>query len=270
MGILRAAILGLIQGITEFVPLSSSGHLVIIPRVLGWHDPGLAFDVVLHTGTLIALLVFFIDDWIRVVRGFFSSFKKRRAEWGMEERLAWLIIFATIPAILAGAAFEGFFSDNLRSPRAVALLLALTGFVLLFSEFAGKRLRGFEELTLRDAITIGFAQVFSLAPGISRSGITISAGMLRGLDREGAARFSFLMAAPIIAGASVYEGVKIFIKGVPKVGMLPVAVGFLSSALTGFVAIKLLMRYLRRHSLLPFGIYCLTMATFTILFFTLA
>ncbi|PKQ27729.1 MAG: undecaprenyl-diphosphatase UppP [Candidatus Anoxymicrobium japonicum] len=257
---LQAAFLGMIQGMTEFVPVSSSGHLVLIPRLFGWPDQGMAFDVAVHMGTLLALLVFFRRDWIAVIKGFFRAFKRSPADWDGNMRLAWMLVLASIPAAIAGALLNNVIEENLRTPAWVAVFLLCGAAAMLAAEKMGRGLRGSGELKTRDAVVVGLAQTLALAPGVSRSGITISAGMLDGLNREAAARFAFLMAAPIIAGSGMYEALKLVKNGFPAQGPGVFAAGFAASAITGFFAVNFMLRYLKKRTLTPFIIYRVALA----------
>lgn len=255
---LQAVLLGIIQGLTEFLPVSSSGHLVLAPRLFGWEYLGLSFDVALHVGTLLALLVFFRKEWVALIRGFFSSFRARPAEWGRDQKLAWMIILASIPAGIAGALIG---EDHLSTPAWVAIFLLTGSLLMVAAELWGSRSRGFDDLKAWDAGTVGIAQAIALLPGISRSGITISTGMLDGLEREAAARFAFLLSAPVIAGAALWQGQKM-IRGGGFAGQGWVfAAGFAASAVTGFFTIKFFLAFLKKHTLYPFVIYRVALAT---------
>lgn len=274
--ILQAAFLGIIQGLSEFIPISSSGHLVLVPKLFGWNvfvaTKGLstAFDVALHMGTLLALLVFFRREWIALIRGFFLSFRHRPAAWDKSMRLAWMLVLASIPAAVAGALLNNIIEDHLRTPAWVAIMLLCGAAFMIAAEVFGKRSRDFGQLKVRDAGVVGCAQVLALAPGVSRSGITISAGMLDGLDREAAAHFAFLMAAPIIAGSGLYEAVKLAKNGLPAHGPGVFIAGFITSALTGFVAIAWMLKYLKTHTLLPFIIYRIALAALVFIILAVA
>lgn len=263
---LQAAFLGIIQGLTEFIPVSSSGHLVLIPRLFGWDNfvaaegMGTAFDVALHMGTLLALVIFFRHEWASLIKAFFRSFRHRPADWNRPMRVAWMLVLATIPAAVAGLLLGDFIEDNLRAPAAVAVCLIIGALVMMAAEGLGSRSRGIKELNARDATVVGFAQVLALAPGISRSGITISAGMLDGLDREAATHFAFLMSAPIIAGSGIYAGVKLVQNGFPPQGPGVFVAGFITSAITGLLAIGFMLKYMKRYTLKPFIIYRIALA----------
>ncbi|MBU4194857.1 MAG: undecaprenyl-diphosphatase UppP [Actinobacteria bacterium] len=252
---LKAAFLGVVQGLTEFIPVSSSGHLVLFPKLFGWSDPGLAFDVALHLGTVLAILVYFRSEWASVVRGIFTSLRVRPSEWDFPQRVAWLLVLATIPAAVAGVALEGVIENNLRSVASVGVFLAAGSTAMVLAEVLGRKNRTFDELRTRDAASMGALQVLALAPGMSRSGITMSAGMTSGLNREAAAHFSFMMAAPVIGGAGLLEGIKVAQEGLEgcPVGMM--VVGSITSAVVGSITIKYLLSYLKRGTLAPFIAY---------------
>lgn len=267
---LQAAFLGIVQGLTEFIPISSSGHLVLAPRLFGWHDPGLAFDVAVHLGTLLALLIYFRKEWIALIKGFFSSFAHSPSEWTRDMRLAWMLVLASIPAGIAGALLSDTVENHLRTPALVALLLLAGAAIMIGAEALGTRTRPFEDLKAWDAGVMGLSQMLALAPGVSRSGATISAGMYDGLDRTAAARFAFLMSGPAIAGAGLWEAYKLVTHGFPKAGPGVFLTGFVTSAVTGFFAIRWLLGYLKRGTLVPFIIYRLVLAwaIFAVLAFT--
>jgi len=273
--VLQAALLGIVQGLTEFIPISSSGHLVLIPKLFGWNTfvatkgVSTAFDVALHLGTLLALLVFFRREWIALIKGFFRGFKHRPAEWDFPTKMAWLLVLASIPGAIAGALLNNVIEDHLRAPAVVAICLLLGAAFMTAAEVYGKRNRGFKKINARDAGVVGFAQVLALAPGVSRSGVTISAGMLEGLDREAAAHFAFLMAGPIIAGSGIYEVFKLSKNVFPAHAPGVFLAGFTTAAITGFVAIGLMLKYLKSHTLLPFIIYRIALAALVFLILAL-
>ena len=203
--IFEAIVLGVVQGLAEFLPISSSGHLILVPWLLGWPSHGLTFDLALHLGTSVALLGYFWRDWLvlatAVVRGLTNAKARASHEW----RLAWLIVVGCIPAAVVGILFEDLIEATFRQPALIAVLLIAFGLVLLVADLVGKRARALEQVTLVDSLVIGCAQVLALAPGVSRSGITMTAGLFRGLDRGTAARFSFLLSAPITVAAALYK-----------------------------------------------------------------
>jgi len=255
MSLLQAVVLGLIQGATEFLPVSSSGHLVLVPWALGWHEISVAFGVVTHFGTLLAVVLFLWRDILSLFRGLaiLTHPQKENDEWA--KMFIWIVLSA-IPAALVGFFLEDWFGSMLGAPRVVALLLLVTGTLLWLSESIGKRVRAIEELHLGDALIMGAAQALAILPGISRSGATISAGLLHGLTREAAARVSFLMVLPVITGAMAYEVLKLIRHGVNGTDLGILAVGLVVAFVSGYVAIRFLLGYVQRHSLRGFSVYC--------------
>ncbi|MFC1651906.1 undecaprenyl-diphosphatase UppP [Patescibacteria group bacterium] len=257
MSIIQAIILGLVQGITEFVPISSSGHLVIIRDVLGWEDPGLFFDVVLHLGTLIAILVYFRKEWLRLIKmipDFLRSFSKRAA-LPPENFLLSKIIIAIIPAIIVGFFFEGLLEKYFRNVFVIAGWMIAMGIIFIFTESVARLHKRLSEITALDSLIIGAAQVFALIPGVSRSGITISVGLLRGVRRSVAAKFSFMLGAPLIFGAGLFEFVKFLRDGGSKESIWFFVIGFVISVLVSYFVIKYLLLFLKKHSLFAFSYY---------------
>jgi len=259
MEFLEPILLGLLQGATEFLPVSSSGHLVLAEAFFNVQEAGLTFDVALHMGTLVAILLYFKQDLLAICGSLFRLGSKDQTV-RLNQRLALLLIVATIPAAVIGKMFGNQIEENLRQPVVVAATLAGVAFILLWAEKVGNRQRCFHELGIMDAIIIGLAQVCALVPGVSRSGITMTTGLFRHLDRTAAARFSFLMSAPIIAGAGLLNLIKII-----KQGLLPgqeafFLAGFLSSAISGYLFIVILMRYIQTRSFAIFAYYRLALA----------
>ncbi|MGQ9627515.1 MAG: undecaprenyl-diphosphatase UppP [Anaerolineae bacterium] len=256
MDIIQAIALGVLQGATEFIPVSSSGHLVLVPWLLGWGKPELVFDTTLHLGTLLAVLAYFWRDWREIGRGWLKSLTRRgESNATPEARLGWLIIIGTVPAAAMGVALEDFFESLFGSPAWVAALLLVTGAILVLSERLGRRNREMKALSLSDAALIGLAQGLAIAPGISRSGATIAMGLLLGLVREDAAHFSFLLATPIILGAGLlqlFDALSLF----AAVKTFPLIIGFMAASLSGFFCIHFLLSYLRRGRLYLFAAYC--------------
>jgi undecaprenyl-diphosphatase len=251
--IIQAAIIGLVQGLTEFIPISSSAHLIFLPRVLGWNDPFInsnQFDVMLHMGTLLALLIYFWNDLVALLVAWVASIRDRSIAGDPQRRLAWMLLITIIPGALLGALGEKFFDTFFRenSLLFIAALLAVGATLLWVGERVGSRSREMADLRVGDAASIGVAQAFALFPGISRSGITIAAGLFLGMTREAAARFSFLMATPIIAGAGILKGKEMLSTGVAGSDLAPLAVGFLAALVSGLAAIAFLLSYLRRRS----------------------
>ncbi len=269
--IVQALVIGIVQGLTEFLPISSSGHLIVVPWMLGWKDPfltSLAFGVVLHLATLVALLAYFWRDWARLVPAGLAAIRDRSFAGDPDRKLAWLIATTMPPAIAAGLLFNDVIETEIRQPVLVAIMLVIGGAILWVADRLGRRTGGMEHLGFGGAFVVGCAQALALVPGISRSGISISAGLALGLTREAAARFSFLMAAPIIAGAGAYEVRKLLVgeAGV-TVEMGPLLVGFAAASLAGLAAIAGLLRYLRSHPMTLFVGYRLALAAAVVVVF---
>ena len=266
--VVQALVMGIVQGLTEFLPISSSGHLIIVPFMFGWTDPfitSLAFSVMLHIGTLAALLVYFWADWIRLVPAGFAAIRDRSFRADPDRRLAWLLVAATIPAAIAGFVLNDLIETAFREIGLVAVTLVVGAIVLWLADRWGGRTKGVGDVTFPVAVTIGAAQALALVPGISRSGISISAARFAGLNREAAARFSFLMATPITAGAAVFE-IRKLMSGDTSVGVetLPLIVGMLSAFVAGMLAIGFMLRYLRTRSLNIFVAYRLVLAAIVV------
>jgi undecaprenyl-diphosphatase len=263
---LQAFILGIVQGLTEFLPISSSAHLILFPRFFGWTDTlidTLTFDVALHAGTLVAILWYFFTDWMELTRGFFRIIAKRKVG-EFRERLILYIILATIPAALVGLFLEKVVEETFRNPLLISLPLIVVSFFMIYAESRPHPSYLLKRMTLKDSLMIGLAQALALLPGVSRSGITITTGLLRGYDREAATRFSFLLSTPAIAGAAFLHLRHLF-SGAALPDWPIFAIGFLSSAVSGYVAIAFLMQYLRKHTLNVFAGYRLALAAFIIL-----
>ena len=255
MSIIQAIILGLIQGATEFIPVSSSGHLVLVPWLLGWDSPGLVFDTVVHWGTLVAVLAYFWRDWRALVTAWVRGLFRWR--WrDPDARLMWLLIVGSIPAAVIGFLLEDFFESLFGKPVWVSVFLLVTAGLLALSEWLGQRMREIGDLRWPDALVIGLGQAAAIAPGISRSGATMAVGMLRGVKRPAAARFSFLLATPIIFGAGLFKLLDLFTVPDPLAQVPVLAVGFVVAAVSGYVCIWGLLRYLQRGRLYLFSVYC--------------
>lgn len=256
--------MGVVQGLTELLPVSSSGHLILVPFLAGWDDAfvkSLAFSVMLHSGTLAALLVYFRADWFRLVPAGIAAVRDRSFRGDPDRRLAWLLIASTIPAAMAGVVLGDLIETAFREVGLVAITLLVGGGILWLADRRGGQAKGVHDLTLPMAVAIGAAQAIALVPGISRSGISISAARLAGLDRAAAARFSFLMATPITAGAAIFELRRLITgeSGVDvSVGAL--VVGMLAAFASGALAIGVLLRYLRTSSLNVFVWYRVALA----------
>ena len=251
MSLLQAIVLGIVQGLTEFLPVSSSAHLALIPWAFGWQDPGLAFDVSLHFGTLLAVLWFFSDEWIRLIRSALSIVTTRRLDTPEKRRVLYLII-ATIPGGIAGLLLEHYAENYFRSPALIAVVLIVLGLLLWLADKVAPQVRNMDDMTWGQALALGIAQCFALVPGVSRSGSTITAGRALGFNRESAAVFSFLMSMPITAGAALKEVPKALHQHGLSAELL---VGVLASALSGWLAISVLLRYVSRHSYGVFAAY---------------
>ena len=255
MDIIQAIILGIVQGVSEFVPISSSGHLVLVPWLLGWPQPSLVFDTVVHWGTLVAVLAYFWHDFVGLAKAWGRSLVSRNLN-EPEARIAWLIIVGTVPAVLMGYVGEDFFESLFAAPAWVAGFLLVTGLILALSEWLGQRRKEPYQLTFLDSIIIGIAQGCAIAPGISRSGATMAAGLFRELKREAAARYSFLLATPIILGAGLLKLFDLFKMENVAAHLPPLIVGFLAAAISGYFCIRFLLSYLQRGRLYAFAIYC--------------
>jgi undecaprenyl-diphosphatase len=266
----QALVLGLVQGATELLPVSSSGHLILVPWLADWqylkeHDEfNQTFDVALHLGTLIAVATYFRHDIARLIRAFLRSVRHRRIE-GAEERTAWFIAAATVPAALIGGLGESVIAERLGEPWQIAIFLA-AGAILLWIADRRPQTRHIDDLTLGRSFAVGLAQALALAPGVSRSGITITAGRFLGLDRDSAARFSFLLLVPITLGAVLFKGLTDVVFGdLPPGSAGPFFVGVVASAVSGFAAIVFLLRYVRTHSYDVFVAYRLVAAAIVLL-----
>jgi undecaprenyl-diphosphatase len=263
VNIFQAIVLGLVQGSTEFAPISSSGHLILVPWMFGWAligdaDVQKSFDVALHVGTLLGALVYFRRDVVRYAGAWFRSIGARRIE-SPDERIAWALALGTIPGAVVGATFEDVIQERLGEPWLIAVMLVAFGVVLVLVDRRARSDRRDDSIRPRDGLLLGTAQALALQPGVSRSGVTITAARAMGLDRESAARFSFLLSLPIIAGAGVYKAVDLADTGLQgHAGEF--AAGLVASAISGFVVIWGLLRYLRRHDFTVFLWYRVALA----------
>ena len=271
--ILRAIVRGVIQGLTEFLPISSSGHLIVARDLFGWEfADDLTFDVALHLGTTAAVLIFFRDEWLYMLRGGLARIfggEPAQSRFGTvyDERLLVLLALASVPTAIVGIVVSTWFEDDLRDPIVVGVMLVVVGLVIYGAERVGKHTRRIESTTWRDAVFIGLAQALSLVPGTSRSGATISAGLVRGFDRGDAARFSFLLATPASLGAGLLTTVDAIADGIPADDLDIILVGAVVSAIVGFVAIGGLLRLVQTRSFLPFVVYRLAAGAFVIAYF---
>ena len=268
MGVFEAILLGVLQGLTEFLPISSSAHLLIVPWLLGWPEPGLAFNVALHLGTLAAVVTYFWRDLLAMAAGLLRGLKTRRWTADPDARLALIIAIGSIPAAVAGFlgsdALDAYFHSGGGGDRAImvsALLLIGLGLLLALAEWLARHRRDLSDVTAWDGIVVGLAQALALLPGVSRSGSTITAGLFLGLRRDAAARFSFLLGVPAVAGAGLLEGIDLLRAGLPAEERLIFAAGTISAAVVGYLAIAFLLRFLQRHSALVFVWYRLVLGT---------
>jgi undecaprenyl-diphosphatase len=262
----QALVLGIVQGATELLPISSSGHLILVPWAAGWQylqdhpDFNKTFDVALHLGTLVAVIIYFWNDVVRLVGAWLGSVRRRKIETE-DERVAWYVAVATVPAAIAGAAGESFIEKRLGNPWQIAILLA--GFaILLWVADRTAQSKTISDVGWRGALTLGLAQCLALMPGVSRSGVTITAARFMRLDRDSAARLSFLLLIPIVFGAAVLKGVKDILlgDGLPPGSAGPFIVGMLAAAVVGLFAIWALLGYVRRHTYTIFVVYRLALA----------
>lgn len=266
--ILQAILLGIVQGLAEFIPISSSAHLIIVPWLLepitGVGDFGLSFDIALHLGTMLAVLSYFWQDWLRYLRSLLASIRERKLTGDHDRLLAWLLILGSVPGAIAGALgddlIEGLFhTENApHKPGAMVLLavmMILLAVALWLAERLARHVRTMKDIGVRDAVIIGLAQAFALVPGVSRSGSTITAGLALGLTRESAARFSFLLGTPIIAGSGAKAMLDVIQDGALLSSAGVFLAGFVAAAIVGYLCIRYLLRYLQTNSTLPFVYY---------------
>ena len=259
MSDLEALLLGIVQGLTEFLPISSSGHLILVPWLQDYRflldnpDFNKTFDVALHGGTLIAAIVYFRHEVVRFTRAFIVAARRRAVET-VDQRLAIALAIGTVPAVIFGGIGESFIEDHLGEPWMISIQLIVFGWLLGVADRLPQR-RSLETIGNRDGLLIGLAQVLALAPGTSRSGITITAARYIGLDRDSAARFSFLLLIPVVAGATAKKGLDAIQEGLPPGAAAPMAVGTIAAAVSGFLAIAFLLRLLRTTSYRPFVVY---------------
>lgn len=278
MDFFHFVLLGFIQGASEFLPISSSAHLVVVPWLFDFPDPGLAFDVALHFGTLAAVVLYFWRDWVEIFKLAFKNFQfsifnfqsisddfifnsKKNTKYKIlntkyEKNILWLLLLATIPGILAGYFLESYAETTFRSPILIAIMLSAAGLILYLADKYRKHRREIREIEWRDSLFIGLSQAVAVIPGVSRSGVTITAGLLQGLSRQSAARFSFLLSTPIIFGAAAKE-----IPRLVEIGIdIPLLLAVISSFISGYLAIKYLLRFVDRTSYAIFFWYRLALA----------
>jgi len=257
LNLLESFILGLIQGVTEFFPVSSTAHLVLLPWFFNWKDPGLPFNVALHIGTLFSLIYYFWNEWKKIIIDFIDGLINMDFSKSPYGRLGLFIVIASIPGGVMGLLFEKQASGVFRNPLFIALTLSFFALILFFSDRYLSKIKSISEMNILDCLIIGIFQGLAIIPGVSRSGIAITGALIRGFRRDEAAKFSFLIAAPIIAGAAIFESRKLDFSVVMSV---PFVVGLLSSAVFGFLAIKYLLRFVQNNSYNVFVIYRILLA----------
>jgi len=260
MTIIQAIILGIVQGLTEFLPISSSGHLILVPWLFNWHflldnpDLNKTFDVALHLGTFVAVLAYFWREVGTLIAAWVRSIGRRSLADPMA-KLAWLLLVSTIPAAIVGVALESFIEDRLGKPWIIAVAMIVFAGVMYLIDHIARLDRELDSLTWFDAVLIGCAQALALCPGVSRSGITMMTGLLLRLDREAAARYSFLLSIPVVGGAAAFKALEVAKNGLPSGTAMPFLVGMISAALSGLVAIWFVLAYLKRHNFNLFVLY---------------
>lgn len=257
MSSLQVVVLAIVQGLSEFLPISSSGHLVLVPSVFGWSDQGMAFDVAVHFGSLAAVLTYFRNDIVGLLRGTGQILTGKLESF--DARLAFGLGLGTIPAAVAGLLFAGWIGEHLRSPTVLVFTLSAYAVLMLLADRLGRKNRVINSVTFKDAILIGLAQALALVPGTSRSGVTITAAMALGFDRSNAARFSFLLAVPVILLATAYE-LTVLLRSDEAVAWGQLALGAVVSGIVAYLSIQFFMRFVGRVGLLPFAVYRLILA----------
>ena len=269
MDIFQAVVLGVVQGATEYLPVSSSGHLVLVPALFGWKTAPFSFNILVQMGTLLGVIIYYFADLKVMAQAMVKGVLSRKPFEDPESKTGWLVGVATIPAAVIGIVFKDLFEEIFANPLWSAGFLFLTATLLILAERFGKRLRDAKSHDLKDGVVIGFAQALALFPGVSRSGSTIAAGMLLGLDRTAAARFSFLMSIPVMVGAGVLAVSDLFENPaqIQEHGKA-IVVGFVVSAITGYLVIRWFLGFVRHRSLYGFAVYCLIVATAMLLFLT--
>ena len=257
MNILQAIIYGMIQGITEFLPVSSTAHLALLPWIAGWKDPGVVFDVAVHLGTAAAVILFFVRDWLTLIKAGFTHPKSK------DGKLFWLLVLATIPGGIAGVLLDQYMSD-IRNPLLIGIMLILMGMVLYIADKRGKNEIELEKISTRESLIVGLSQVLAIIPGVSRSGITMSAGRFSGITRESSAKFTFLMSAPIILADALYHARELVHT---QISTIPFVTAIVTSAIVGALSIGFLLNYLKRKGFGIFAVYRFAFGAFIILLF---
>ncbi len=264
MSTLEAIVLGIVQGLTEFLPISSTGHILFVPALAGWPDPGAAFSAVIQLGTMAAVLVYFRTDLWRMAVAFVKSFSGDHPLWRSDDsdaRIGWYIVLGTIPISIIGLVFADQIENDVRSLSLVAVVMILFSFVLMAADLKGAQDRDVKQLTLRDGIIIGLFQALALIPGVSRSGATISGGLFLGLDRESATRYSFLLSVPAVVLSALFELRKIGDSTGASVGVAPTIIATVLAFISGYLAIAFLLRFVRTHNFAVFVVYRVAVGT---------
>jgi undecaprenyl-diphosphatase len=275
---LKAVVLGIVQGLTEFLPISSSAHLILVPWLFGWETGGLTFDVAVHLGTSAAILAYFWRDWVDLAFELIRGIREGSLFGNPRRRLAWFLIIGTLPAVVAGLLLEDYIKTTLRSPLIAVVTLVGFGILLYYADRKSRQNRSLDQFNWGDCLWIGMSQALALVPGVSRSGITMSAAMLRDSSRTAAARFSFLLSTPVIVGAGALQGLHLLAAalnsgtGALDVGSAAVKwdvliVGIISAAITGFLCIRYFLRYLQTNNLVAFVIYRIVLAAVVLLMY---
>lgn len=255
MPLSQAVVLAIVQGLTEFLPISSTAHLVLFPWVLGWKDPGLTFDVALHAGTLLAVLAYFWRLWVDLLRDGFRRGLTQEGDARKKREIFWFLVLGTVPGGLAGLLFEHAAETKLRQPAVIATALITVALLMWAADRQEKRELQLFDIRLFDSVVVGLAQAFAIIPGVSRSGVTMTAALFLGMTRETSARFSFLLATPLIGGAALKKGLELRHEGLPLEMRLPFLVGTLVAAVVGYLVITALIRFLERRTFKVFVIY---------------
>jgi len=258
--IIQASILGLVQGLGEFLPISSTAHLILAPYFFGWPDPGLSFDVALHVGTLVAVVSFFWKDWLDIFKSasngiFHTNYELRTTNY--EPKLLWLLLIASVPGAFFGFLLDDYAEHVFRSPLLLAFTLSIMGLALYLTDKYATHKKDIKHVSIKDAIIIGLSQAVAIIPGVSRSGATMMAGLSLGLSREQAARFSFLLSTPIIFGAAILKAPHLLKTGIT----IPILLGILVAAVSGYLAIKYMLRFIQKVGYAPFFWYRLALAS---------
>lgn len=257
MTLFQAIILGLVQGLGEFLPISSSAHLVLVPWMFNWHDPGLSFDVALHMGTLLAVIIYFWRDWLNLIKGGLSGTKTK------DGRLFWYLVASSIPGAAIGFLLEDYAETAFRTPLLIAVMLIVMGAILYLADQKSRKVTEIEDISLKTSLLIGLSQALAIIPGVSRSGITMTTGLLTGLTRESSARFSFLLSTPIIMGAALVKLPEVL--NTPGMFNTNFVAGIAVAAISGLASIYVLLRYVQSKSFLPFAWYRFALGAIVIL-----